>query len=126
MMPSAVDHLKKVSLEVRYNGRTVPFDFIFGIASDGMCPFEYELLHKAVGDRLHLTVPQAEAPRTFAHLLLPLHKALSLFKPPETYAFAIVISSVTDADPREIVRAMAHTTESDGCGGDCGCGCGGH
>jgi hypothetical protein len=125
-MSSVIDHLKKVRLEVRYNGRTMPFEFIFGIASDGMCPFEYELLHKTVGDRLHVTLPQAEAPRTFAHLLLPLRKALSLFEVPETYDLAIVILAVTDADPREVVRAMAQATETEGCGGDCGCGCGGH
>ena len=125
-MSSAVDHLKKISLEVQFDARTVPFDFIFGIASDGMCPFEYALLHKAVGDRLHLSVPRAEASRTFAHLYRPLCAALSLPEALGIFSLDITVSAVTDAEPREVVRAMAQVAEADGCGGDCGCGCGGH
>jgi hypothetical protein len=125
-MSSAVDHLKRISLKVQFEARTVPFDFIFGIASDGMCPFEYELLHKAVGDRLHLNVPPAEAPRTFAHLYRPLCSALSLPEASRTFKLDISVSAIADAEPRDVVRAMAQVAEADGCGGDCGCGCGGH
>ena len=125
-MNPTVDHLKKVRLEVRFDGRTVPFDFIFGVASDGMCPFEYKLLHKTVGHRLHLIVPQTDAPGFFAHLYLPLRAALSCFGTRETYDLAIAIAAVTDPDQREVVRALAQATENEGCGGNCGCGCGGH
>jgi len=121
-MGNAVDHLKRVSLEIRFKEQTVPFDFIFGIASDGMCPFEYELLHKTVGDRLQLAVPQTKAPRIFAHLYRSLCTALSLSAIPETLNLDIIVSAVTVADPREVVRAMAQATEAQGCGGDCGCG----
>jgi len=126
MMSNAVDHLKKVSLEIQVKERVVPFDFIFGIASEGMCPFEYELLHKTVGDRLRVAVPQTNARRTFAHLYLPVCAALSLSEIPETLHLDIAVSAVRDAEPREVVRAMAQASEADGCGGDCGCGCGGH
>lgn len=125
-MRNAVDHLKKICLEIQYKEQTVPFDFIFGIASDGMCPFEYDLLHKTVGDRLQLAVPQTNARRTFAHLYLPLCAALSLSEIPETLNLDIAVSAVTAAEPRAVVRAMAQAAEADGCGGDCGCGCGGH
>ena len=124
-MSDTIDHLKKVRLEIQLAKRTVPFDFIFGIASDGMCPFEFELLHKTVGDRLHLNVPQTEAPRIFAHLYLPLCIALSLSEMPKTLDLDIAVSAVSDAEPREVVRAMAQTAEAAGCGGNCGCGCGG-
>lgn len=124
-MGNAVDHLKKVHLEIQFKARTVPFDFIFGIASDGMCPFEYDLLHKTVGDRLQLTVPKTNARRTFGHLYLPLFTALSLSGIPETLHLDIAVSAVAEAEPREVVRAMAQASEADGCGGDCGCGCGG-
>ena len=125
-MSNAIDQLKKVRLEIQLAERTVPFDFIFGIASDGMCPFEFELLHKTVGDRLHLSVPQTEAPRTFAHLHLPLCTALSLSEMPQAFDLDIIVAAVTDAEPREVVRAMAQVAEAAGCGGNCGCGCGGH
>ena len=125
-MSSAVDHLKKVSLELRFRESTIPFDFIFGIASDGMCPLEYQLLHKSVGDRLPLNLSRVEASRIFAHLYRPILIALSLYEVPETLDLLIIISAVEDANPREVVRAMAQASESEGCGGDCGCGCGGH
>lgn len=124
-MTATVDHLKKVKLEFGCDGQTVPFEFIFGIASGGMCPFEYELLHKVVGDRLRLTIPPGDAGRTFAHLHTPLRMALASFETPEPLQLEIYIAAVTAADPREVVRAMAQATEKDGCGGDCGCGCGG-
>jgi hypothetical protein len=125
-MTSAIDHLKKVSLELRFRESTIPFDFIFGIASDGMCPLEYELLHKSVGDRLHLNLSRVEASRNFAHLYRSMLMALSLQEAPETLDLDMIISAVEDANPREVVRAMAQAAESEGCGGDCGCGCGGH
>ena len=124
-MTAAVDHLKKVQLEFRFDTEIVPFEFIFGIASDGMCPFEYELLHKAVGDRLRLTIPPGDAGRTFAHLHAPLRMALASLETPDPLQLEVQIVAVTEAGPREVVRAMAQATEKDGCGGDCGCGCGG-
>ena len=30
-----------------------------------------------------------------------------------------------DPEPREIIQALAQATDQNGCGGDCGCGCGG-
>ena len=125
-MTTAVDHLKKIRLEIQHDERTEPFEFIFGIASDGMCPFEYELLHKAPGEHLHLRIPRAEAAHTFAHLFTPLRKALALFDLPAILDLQLTIAAVMDAAPREVVKAMAQSTEEDSCGGDCGCGCGGH
>ena len=124
-MTAAVDHLKKVTLEFRFDGKTLPFEFIFGIASDGMCPFEYELLHKTVGDRLRLTIPPDAAGQAFAHLHAPLRMALAPIATHAPLQLDIRIAGVREAEPREVVRAMAQAAEMDGCGGDCGCGCGG-
>jgi hypothetical protein len=66
-MPIAVDHLKKVTLEIQADTRKGKLEFICGAASDGFCPFEYELLHKTPGDQLHLSVPRDKAVLTFAH-----------------------------------------------------------
>ena len=125
-MSTAIDHLKKVTLELQYDDRTEPFEFIFGIASEGLCPFEYLLLHKVAGDQVQLMIPQMEAPRMFAHLYMPLRMAMALYDPPDTIGLAVSVTAVTDAQPREVVRAMAQATEKEGCGGNCGCGCSGH
>ena len=125
-MSNAVDHLKKVTLALEMTDRKEQFDLIFGTASDGLSPFEYELLNKTVGDQIHLAVKRTEAAPMFAHLYLPIRKTLQLIEPPETLELMVSVEAVTDPEPREIVRAMAQAAEQSGCGGDCGCGCGGH
>lgn len=125
-MTTAVDHLKKVSLEFQIDTRTELFDFICGAASDGFCPFEYELLNKVAGDHLSVSVPRAKAVQTFGYLYKPLRMALRISDLAETLDFKISIISVSDPEPREVVQAMAQAADQNGCGGDCGCGCGGH
>ncbi len=125
-MTAAVDHLKKIALELQTASGKTPFEFICGTASEGLCPFEYDLLHKVTGDQLHLTIPRAKLLPTFAHLSTPLRTALALTDLPEILDLTVSITSVSEPDPREIVRAMAHAADQKGCGGDCGCGCGGH
>ena len=124
-MSVPVDHLKKITLELRTDSQMETFMFICGAASDGFCPFEYELLHKVAGDQLLLSVPRAKVAQTFAHLFRPLRMALHMTTPPETLDLAITIKAVSDPQPREVVQAMAQATEQNGCGGDCECGCGG-
>ena len=125
-MTAPVENLKKVTLELHTDTRTETFVFICGAASDGFCPFEYELLHKIAGDQLRLSVPRANAAQIFGHLYMPLRMALHLTDPPETLNLKIGITSVCDPEPREVIQAIAQATDRNGCGGDCGCGCGGH
>ena len=123
---SKVDHLKKIVLELRTEAHSAEFEFIYGAASEGLCPFEYELLHRIIGDRMRLSVPRTRAMETFAHLFTPIRMALQLTELPDTLNLSVSIVSVSDAEPREIVRAIAQATEQHSCAGDCGCGCGGH
>lgn len=125
-MTTVVDHLKKVTLQIQCAGRPLAFEFIVGAASEGLCPFELELLHKAPGERCHLTIPREKAPQTLAHLQRPLCSALPLNDAREDLDLQITIVAVGDPEPREIIRAMAQAAEQNGCGGGCGCGCGGH
>ena len=119
-----IDHLKKVRLEIACGGRRAPFEFVLGAASEGLCPCEYELLHKTVGDRLNLSIPKPMVAQTFAHLYAPLCGILQLNTPYEMLDLAVTVAAVDAPAPREIVRAMAQALEQAGCGGDCGCGCG--
>lgn len=125
-MTILVDQLKKVRLAIQDAHRSAVLEFIVGTASDGLCPFEYELLHKAVGDRLHLSIPGEKIAPTLAHLHRPLCEALHPRAPMENLDLEITIAAVEDPEPREVVRALAQAAEAHGCGGDCGCGCGGH
>ena len=125
-MPHSVDHLKKVGLELEIDRLSVPFEFICGAASEGLCPFEYELLDKSAGARFQLSIPRDKAASTFAHLYTPIRMSLQLMDLPQTLELTVAVVSVSEPEPREIVRAMAQAADQSGCGGDCGCGCGGH
>jgi hypothetical protein len=124
-----VDHLSKVTLELTLG--TAPdgdlsslqrgrFTFIFGIGTEGMTPFEYELLGKRPGETVCLQLQAGDFEKTFEHLqpgLLPAAADRQVF------SLQARIEAVTPASSREIIRAMAARNScSDGC--DCGCGCG--
>lgn len=125
-----VGNLKKLSLSV--HAGTVPdsnnltpapilSEFIFGLGTSGMAPFEYELSEKHEGDTFSLSLRPEDIPMFFEHLCICL--------PPlpanaDTYYLTITIDKVSDVSASEVVKALAGST---GCGGgDCGCGCGGH
>ena len=130
-MKASIQQLKKVHLSLlaesepsdRSSSSPVSFSFLYGIASAGICPFESALYDKCPGDTLHFTVSEAEAPEFFSHLLGPLQRALALHKMPERFTLQVEVSSVADADNREVVKALAMSVGHGGCGGSCDCGC---
>jgi hypothetical protein len=134
-MTLQVDHLKRVRLRLEAGNPNASWKpapgpksltFICGTASEGMCPFEYQLIGKTAGERLELSIPACRLAETMAHLLMPLRRALEITAMPPVLDLAVVIEEVSEPAPREIIRAMAEATNADGCGGDCDCGCGGH
>ncbi|MDK9708188.1 MAG: hypothetical protein OEL83_14185 [Desulforhopalus sp.] len=131
-MTATVQYLKKVALLLKSGGEPqspgltdspVPFEFIYGVGSGGICQFEAALCDKQVGDDLHIPVTKAKAGDFFGHLLSPLRQALGLQIMPETFTLAIEIAEVTDATDREVAQAVAKGLSHGGCGGSCGCGC---
>jgi hypothetical protein len=132
-LTATIKALKKVTLslnaasagcesgKVNLTSAPVSFEFIYGLASDGLCPFESTLQDKRAGESLTLTVPTAEAHEFFGHLFLPLRQALGLQIMPQTIALKVEITAVIDAGSREVVQALAKS--GSGCGGSCGCGC---
>jgi hypothetical protein len=131
-MPSAsksVAPLDKVTLRIQVdpeNKHTPPpspgeeVSFICGIGSSGMAPFEQMLYGKGVGDRFSLPMEPGAGEVIFGHLNCMFSQAVGFTAPCQ---LDITIESVTVAEGHEIVKALAQTSE--GCGGDCGCGCGG-
>ena len=90
----------------------------FGLAPQGMTPFEYELVDKAEGEDVLLHLKRESCYRVFEHLNPPI---LDLFDGREDLYLKVKIVAVTAADNRDIVKAM---TAYAGGGCDCGCGCG--
>jgi hypothetical protein len=134
-MSLTVDHLRKVHLQIEAGSSPgerdltpTPRSFIFicGAASAGMCPFEYQLVGKAAGEQLDVSIPAARLSETMAHLLMPLRRLLDGAAIPPVLSLTVTIDRVSEPAPREVIRAMAEATNAEGCGGDCSCGCGGH
>lgn len=125
-----IENLNRVSLSVHagtmpdisdLSPEPIKFDFIFGLGTAGLTPFEYELSDKCQGDELILQLRAEDIPQIFEHLgiVLPV-----LPDSASSYHLKIRIDSISKASASEVVKAMA---ELAGCGGhDCGCGCGGH
>lgn len=131
-MTNTVQHMKKVSLLLKVAGEPglerltdcpVSFEFIYGVASDGICQFESIISGKQEGDTLHVPVTKADACNFFGHILSPLRQALGLHIMPETCTLAIEIAAVMDATDREVAQAVAKGLSHGSCGGSCGCGC---
>jgi hypothetical protein len=130
-MNTTIQPLKKVTLslmagikpEKYHTGSPAAFEFIYGIASDGLCPFESALYDKHEGDKLVLGVPAADAQEFFGHIFQPLRQLLNLPIMPETIYLSIEVTAVVNADNREVVQSLAKSLAHGSCGGSCGCGC---
>jgi hypothetical protein len=91
----------------------IPFEFIFGAGSQGLSPFEFEIAGKKEGDNLSLRTRPEEVSGLFQHLLVP------LFPIPEgtrIFFLKVKIAKVSEADPKEVIKAMAEAAE---CGDHC-------
>lgn len=132
-MTATIQVLKKVTLsliagsagiqpeKINLTGPPVPFEFIYGVASDGLCPFENALHDKREGESLNVTVSTSEAHEFFGHHFVPLRQALGLHIMPATITLKVEVTAINDAENREIVQSLAKA--GSGCGGSCGCGC---
>lgn len=124
----AIGPLSKVALNLKVNNsdsnrnpasRNINFDFVCGLAAEGLTAFEKDLHGKAPGDQLALHVTSPEMVQYFEHLTQPL---LAAIQSPPPFDLTIEVSSVTQVSDRELVQALAR--KSDPCGGGCDCGCG--
>jgi hypothetical protein len=129
-----VENLKKVTLFFRAG--TAPeemdliidppeFEFIFGLASEGMTAFEYQLAQKTQGQTISFQLKKEDVYDFFGPLQLPVRTLFTGGR--DAVYLKVTITSVVAAESREIIRAMAEMLAygGGGCAGDCGCGCGG-
>jgi len=117
-----IDALKKVRLLLRAGtapdcadliDQPFPFEFIFGLGSDGFTPFEYEFVGKSPGEILTMVVDRLTIPTTFGHLSCDLP---ALPEDTDVYHLKVEIAHVVAATAAEIVKALAKK-------GRCGAGC---
>lgn len=118
---STIENLKKVSLTIKdeNNPSGSSFEFIYGVGSQGITPFEKALFGKGIGDQVQLDISPADYCETIGHLELPLLKQTGIIKP---VSLQVTIDAITKASDQEVVKAMA----AGGSCSDCGCGCGNH
>jgi FKBP-type peptidyl-prolyl cis-trans isomerase 2 len=125
-LTATIQNLKKVSLALytsKNNNEPAILEFIYGIASTGLCPFESALCDKGEGESLNFTIPASEGYEFFGHLFLPLRQVLGLQIMPEKIVLKVEVTAVADADNREVVQSLAKALAGCGHGGSCGCGC---
>lgn len=124
-----VELLKKVTLKVTplsasdgagVAGSARDVEFIFGVGPQGLSPFEYELAGRQPGDTVHISVLPGKAGEIFCHMQ-PWFCGMAAHQ--DGLHLGVTIVDVSDAEHREVVRALANSAA---CGSDCGCGCGGH
>ena len=125
---SKVETLKKISLKLEAGTSeqnmnlsldNPDFEFIFGIGPSGITPFEYELVDKTEDQEILIELKQENLAVFFEHLQPPVIHADDDVK---TLFLKIKIKTITAADQREVVKALADAT-AHGHGCDCGCGC---
>lgn len=95
------------------------YEFIFGIGSGGMCPFEYQMVNKAAGDEIGIQLNKEERYRLFEHLSPPIE---NLFENHDVLHLRIRILRIEKPENTEVIKALSKmTSHHHDC--DCGCGC---
>ena len=94
-------------------GKPQDFQFIFGLGTSGLTPFEYHLADKKEGEIIAVEIKSRDMSEIFQHLLpLP----VNIPDEPDTLFLKIEIFKITKAEPKEVIKAMA---EIAACGDQC-------
>ena len=127
-----IENLCKVTVKTEVNRPVSPaeredtplcFDFIFGIARDGLSSFERQLYQKSTADVVSVSVPKTLAAEYFGHAYQHLHRLFSPGAEPECLDLRVTVLSVQQCRDTEIIQAMSRSL-GHGCGGSgCDCGC---
>jgi len=117
-----VTYLKKVHLLIQagtslqssdLTSGAVGMEFVFGVGSHGLIPFEAQLADKPLGYQLDLQIPAEGLHAFFAHIFPPFRR---LPDHAGTIFMNVQIDGITQADSREVVKALAEVAN---CGDHC-------
>ena len=113
--------LKKITISFRVQGEADSqdlqpssiFEFVFGIGTRGLTPFEYQLANKKEGDTFSFQLKKADIPHFFQHLIGP-----GLPTTDDIHPLCIKgeVIKVSQADQREVIKALAEIAR---CGDHC-------
>jgi len=113
METEKIEVLKKIILSVEAG--TAPdsmdltpqpsqFEFIYGLGTSGLTPFEIQLADKTVGQEVQLHMSREDIPQVFQHLVF---FPLNLPEHADSFYLKLKIKSVLQADQREVIKALA-------------------
>ena len=113
METEKIEILKKITLSVEAG--TAPdsmdltlqssqFEFIYGLGTSGLTPFEIQLADKTVGEEIQLHMSREEIPQVSQHLVF---LSLNLPEHADSFYLKLKIKSVLQADQREVIKALA-------------------
>jgi hypothetical protein len=117
-----VNYLKKVHLLIQagtslqsgdLTSGSAGMELVFGVGSHGLTPFEAQLADKPVGYQLDFQIPAEGLHAFFGHIFPPFHR---LPDRPGMIFLNVQINGITQADPREVVKALAEVAN---CGDHC-------
>ena len=120
-----IDNMTKVTLSLEAGSSAeavdltpapVTFEFIFGIGSQGLTPFEFQVAGLAEGEVVVIPVKQSEAGPFFGFHRPPI---LQWTEGQEVFYLTARVLRVAQAGSREVIKAMADMTACNECGGDC-------
>jgi hypothetical protein len=118
----SVTYLKKVHLLIQagtslQSGDLTPgaveMEFVFGVGSHGLTPFEAQLADKPLGYQVDLQIPAGGLHVFFGHIFPPLRR---LPDQPGTIFLRVQIDGVAQAESQEVVKALAEVAN---CGDHC-------
>ncbi len=113
METEKVEVLKKITLSVETGTGTdsmdltpqsPQFEFIYGLGTSGLTPFEIQLADRTVGEEIQFHMRRDEIPQFFQHLVL---FPLNLPEDVDSFYLKLKIKSVLQADQREVIKALA-------------------
>jgi hypothetical protein len=119
-----VQPLKKITLSVNASTQaegnnsdndSQTFQFIFGLGTDGLTPFEFLLSKQMQNHIFSLKLHPDDICQTFKHINVP---HFDIPESAESIFFTFQMIKVEEADHREVIKAMA---ELSSCGGSCEC-----
>ena len=117
-----VSPFKKITLDLEAGRRPEsmdlspgpsPFEFIFGLGTEGLTPFECELADMGEGESVIIFVKPGEFPEAFQHLQIP---PLGITDEVESFYLKVNIQKIVQADQRDVVGALADLAN---CGDHC-------
>ena len=114
-----IENLNKVTLSLEagtssdhmnITPRPTEFEFVYGLGTFGLTPFEFTLADKICGDEILVQLRQEDLQRYFEHINLPIFRYT---KDHNSFYLKARIVNISQADSKELLKAMARIANCD-------------